>query len=249
MHPSSIYMQPNNLTDMNRSVANSHFTSLQMAQNRSQIPGFIEKGGPQMQPSVKSVQSIGFSQYAVPLGSFNRESLNPSLNASVQLGGSPILSPSLGSGIEAVNWCAHCSMTFRLTSDLVQHMRNFHACGNSSSSSDKQIRNQISTQFPTNSTGGLKMNGLKNGKNFKCSSCGECFKERHHLTRHLSSHTTPISRLSSNARYSNAALKHKMQTEETDRGADKKITKLDNWQNSLALSIKLLGSTISGKTE
>ena len=38
-----------------------------------------------------------------------------------------ILPPSLALGISASNTCAKCGVTFRMTSDLVYHMRTHHA--------------------------------------------------------------------------------------------------------------------------
>ena len=115
-----------------------------------------------------------------------------------------LLGSNYGMGLEAVNWCAHCSMSFRLTSDLVQHMRNFHR--NSSANSNKRLL-EATREMPQRdknndviSTASTLAN--HSGKNFKCNACGEMFKERHHLTRHLSSHTTPINRLSNANRYS-----------------------------------------------
>ena len=125
-----------------------------------------------------------------------------------QVGGSPAVGSLLGSnyglGLEAVNWCAHCSMSFRLTSDLVQHMRNFHR--NSSNTNKRLLENnvrEVSQRENKNDGNGAGSNlPDHSGKNFKCNACGEMFKERHHLTRHLSSHTTPINRLSNANRYS-----------------------------------------------
>ena len=61
------------------------------------------------------------------------------------------------------NWCAKCNATFRMTSDLVYHMRSHHK-----------------------SVTGLTVK--KKEDKLKCAICSETFKERHHLTRHMSSH-------------------------------------------------------------
>lgn len=60
------------------------------------------------------------------------------------------------------NWCAKCNATFRMTSDLVYHMRSQHK------------------QEPA-----VKK---KREDKLKCTVCGETFRERHHLTRHMTSH-------------------------------------------------------------
>ena len=62
------------------------------------------------------------------------------------------------------NWCAKCNATFRMTSDLVYHMRSHHK-----------------SAMP-----GVTLK--KTEEKLKCTICSETFKERHHLTRHMSSH-------------------------------------------------------------
>ncbi|KAL4241133.1 methyltransferase [Mactra antiquata] len=64
----------------------------------------------------------------------------------------------------AQNWCAKCNATFRMTSDLVYHMRSHH----------KREFDPIKR---------------KREDKLQCSVCKETFKERHHLTRHMTSHT------------------------------------------------------------
>ena len=60
------------------------------------------------------------------------------------------------------NWCAKCNATFRMTSDLVYHMRSHHK--------EAPIKK------------------MKREDKLKCTVCGETFRERHHLTRHMTSH-------------------------------------------------------------
>ncbi|XP_066507675.1 zinc finger protein 488 [Hoplias malabaricus] len=67
-------------------------------------------------------------------------------------------------GLSAQNWCAKCSITFHTTSDLVQHMRSHHK------RSAGQLRGHTEEKL-------------------KCPICDEGFRERHHLSRHMSSHT------------------------------------------------------------
>lgn len=64
----------------------------------------------------------------------------------------------------AQNWCAKCNATFRMTSDLVYHMRSHH----------KREFDPIKR---------------KRDDKLQCHVCKETFKERHHLTRHMTSHT------------------------------------------------------------
>ena len=77
---------------------------------------------------------------------------------------SPTLMTSPMSAINmSQNWCAKCNATFRMTSDLVYHMRSHHK-----------------REFDP-----MKR---KREEKLKCTICNETFRERHHLTRHMSSH-------------------------------------------------------------
>ncbi|KAK3092137.1 hypothetical protein FSP39_025507 [Pinctada imbricata] len=63
----------------------------------------------------------------------------------------------------AQNWCAKCNASFRMTSDLVYHMRSHH----------KREFDPVKK---------------KRDDKLKCNICNETFRERHHLTRHMTSH-------------------------------------------------------------
>ncbi|XP_073685408.1 zinc finger protein 488 [Garra rufa] len=77
------------------------------------------------------------------------------------------LTPSLSSlGLPIQNWCAKCNLSFHMTSDLVQHMRSHHK---SALSDERKSRNR--------------------DQRLKCLICNETFRERHHLSRHMTSHT------------------------------------------------------------
>ncbi|XP_042858726.1 PR domain zinc finger protein 8-like [Penaeus japonicus] len=77
---------------------------------------------------------------------------------------SAIMPPSLTSlALSTQNVCAKCNISFRMTSDLVYHMRSQHK---REPDPYKKRRNE----------------------KLKCSYCGESFRERHHLTRHMSAH-------------------------------------------------------------
>jgi reticulon-4 receptor-like 1 len=65
--------------------------------------------------------------------------------------------------LPAQNTCASCNLTFRMTSDLVYHMRTHHK------------RQQEADK-------------LRRGEKLKCPICRERFRERHHLTRHMTAH-------------------------------------------------------------
>ncbi|XP_054724821.1 uncharacterized protein LOC129235155 [Uloborus diversus] len=76
----------------------------------------------------------------------------------------PFLPPSLAAlSFPTQNWCAKCNASFRMTSDLVYHMRSHHK-----KETDPQK--------------------LKREEKLRCNICNETFRERHHLTRHMTSH-------------------------------------------------------------
>lgn len=80
---------------------------------------------------------------------------------------STLIPPTLASTftLTAQNVCAKCNISFRMTSDLVYHMRSHHK---SEVSSDPNRR--------------------KREEKLKCPVCQESFRERHHLTRHMTAH-------------------------------------------------------------
>nr|CAH7761400.1 unnamed protein product [Callosobruchus chinensis] len=76
-----------------------------------------------------------------------------------------LLPPSLAAlSLPAQNVCAKCNISFRMTSDLVYHMRSHHK--NDSGDIGKKRRED----------------------KLKCPVCAESFRERHHLTRHMTAH-------------------------------------------------------------
>ncbi|XP_023678840.1 PR domain zinc finger protein 8-like [Paramormyrops kingsleyae] len=68
--------------------------------------------------------------------------------------------------LPAQNWCAKCNASFRMTSDLVYHMRSHHKKEFSMEPLVKRRREE----------------------KLKCPICNESFRERHHLSRHMTSH-------------------------------------------------------------
>lgn len=76
-----------------------------------------------------------------------------------------LLPPSLAAlSLPAQNVCAKCNISFRMTSDLVYHMRSHHK--NDSTDCHRKRRED----------------------KLKCPVCAESFRERHHLTRHMTAH-------------------------------------------------------------
>ncbi|NXX85250.1 ZN488 protein, partial [Urocolius indicus] len=79
-----------------------------------------------------------------------------------------LLPPTFTSfGVAAQNWCAKCNLSFRMTSDLVFHMRSHHKKEYSSTESQYKRRRE---------------------EKLMCPICHEYFRERHHLSRHMTSH-------------------------------------------------------------
>lgn len=79
-----------------------------------------------------------------------------------------LLPPSLAAlTLPAQNVCAKCNVSFRMTSDLVYHMRSHHK--NDHVNNDHLRRRRELDKL-------------------KCPVCNESFRERHHLTRHMTAH-------------------------------------------------------------
>ncbi|XP_022664687.1 PR domain zinc finger protein 8-like [Varroa jacobsoni] len=96
-----------------------------------------------------------------------KASPSPPANAPEQAAQAALLSclpPSLAAlSMPSQNWCAKCNTTFRMTSDLVYHMRSHH----------KREGDPLKR---------------KREEKLRCLICHETFRERHHLTRHMTSH-------------------------------------------------------------
>lgn len=77
-----------------------------------------------------------------------------------------LLPPSFAAlSLPAQNVCAKCNISFRMTSDLVYHMRSHH-------------KNDVTNDFTKR----------RREEKLKCPVCAESFRERHHLTRHMTAH-------------------------------------------------------------
>ncbi len=121
------------------------------------------------------------------------------------------------------NWCAKCNTHFRLTTDLVFHMRTYHRTNrkediltnispttttttnttNNSTTTNLSLSDSIdalslpSSVTPTsinklNKTMLIndqdRLNNSLKSKFLKCDICLEIFREKHHLSRHMTSH-------------------------------------------------------------
>ncbi|XP_072680016.1 zinc finger protein 488 isoform X1 [Canis lupus baileyi] len=93
----------------------------------------------------------------------------PAASSSSSAASRALLPPTFASlGLSTQNWCAKCNLSFRLTSDLVFHMRSHHKKERASPDpSSKKLREEA----------------------FMCPICHEYFQERHHLSRHMTSHS------------------------------------------------------------
>lgn len=80
---------------------------------------------------------------------------------------STLIPPTLASTftLTAQNVCAKCNISFRMTSDLVYHMRSHH-------------KSEVACD----------PNRRKREEKLRCPVCQETFRERHHLTRHMTAH-------------------------------------------------------------
>ncbi|KAL7301472.1 hypothetical protein TKK_0005911 [Trichogramma kaykai] len=67
--------------------------------------------------------------------------------------------------LPAQNICAKCNLSFRMTSDLVYHMRSHHKSEHAGESARRRREEKL-----------------------RCPVCDESFRERHHLTRHMTAH-------------------------------------------------------------
>ncbi|XP_047527253.1 uncharacterized protein LOC125064323 [Vanessa atalanta] len=95
-----------------------------------------------------------------------REPVNPLIaNPAAAILSTLLPSTIAAFSLPAQNVCAKCSISFRMTSDLVYHMRTHHK---SESTADPNRR--------------------KREEKLKCPVCNESFRERHHLTRHMTAH-------------------------------------------------------------
>ena len=113
------------------------------------------------------------------------------------------------------NWCAKCNTHFRLTTDLVFHMRTYHrtnrkddnltavlAPESAAAAGSHPVENNEKEATPAalgatlcHKLTDLKSEASKNSseqhqksKYLKCEICHEVFKEKHHLSRHMTSH-------------------------------------------------------------
>ncbi|XP_017883807.1 uncharacterized protein LOC108627211 [Ceratina calcarata] len=77
-----------------------------------------------------------------------------------------LLPPSFAAlSLPAQNVCAKCNLSFRMTSDLVYHMRSHHKNENTGEAARRRREEKL-----------------------RCPVCDESFRERHHLTRHMTAH-------------------------------------------------------------
>ncbi|XP_026477596.1 uncharacterized protein LOC113383552 [Ctenocephalides felis] len=67
--------------------------------------------------------------------------------------------------LPAQNVCAKCNVSFRMTSDLVYHMRSHHKSETQADPARRRREDKL-----------------------RCPVCFESFRERHHLTRHMTAH-------------------------------------------------------------
>lgn len=91
------------------------------------------------------------------------KSANPMVDKILQNTSPVVVNSPVNATALSQNWCAKCNASFRMTSDLVYHMRSHH----------KREFDPVKK---------------KRDDKLKCNICQETFRERHHLTRHMTSH-------------------------------------------------------------
>ncbi|KAL1455179.1 hypothetical protein WDU94_009291 [Cyamophila willieti] len=91
----------------------------------------------------------------------------PLLTTAGSVGASLLPSSLAALTLPAQNVCAKCNVSFRMTSDLVYHMRSHHKADSIVQQNNKRRKDQ---------------------DKLKCPVCNESFRERHHLTRHMTAH-------------------------------------------------------------
>lgn len=174
------YSVNNSLKDYYLSQLNFYITN----QNKKNSP--IQKSLVMPNPSISSYQSQ--RDTSAPdlksIFSVNPNMIrNPNLSLTIPSQGTSIIqgiSPLRTHDLQ--NLCVICNTHFRLTSDLVYHMRTFHR-------KEETRPNFSSNNFRVNSKYiDTKINLNREIKFLKCEICNETFKEKHHLTRHLTSH-------------------------------------------------------------
>ncbi|KAM9345432.1 zinc finger protein 488 [Symphorus nematophorus] len=117
-----------------------------------------------------SILSADLQAVPSPAPAFHYAPEHWSRNIGVQLqttSSLTILPPTFTSfGVSVQNWCAKCNLSFRMTSDLVFHMRSHHK---KEFAAESQVRRRREEKLT-------------------CPICHEYFRERHHLSRHMTSH-------------------------------------------------------------
>ncbi len=88
------------------------------------------------------------------------------------------------------NWCAKCNSHFRLTSDLVYHMRTFHRKDETpiQESGKAPLASLPRTHKASPVFDESELESTSKTKYLRCLVCLEVFKEKHHLSRHMTSH-------------------------------------------------------------
>ncbi|XP_034271396.1 zinc finger protein 488 [Pantherophis guttatus] len=112
---------------------------------------------------------FAFSSAPWPKEADEQMQANPASGCSLSSSASwALLPPSFAPlSVAAQNWCAKCSLSFHMTSDLVLHMRSHHKKVEVSTDSQRKRRRE---------------------EKLSCPVCQEYFRERHHLSRHMTSH-------------------------------------------------------------
>lgn len=156
----------------------NHFHAISQIQQAAQTHKFKQQlmyQRPLQSPPRNEVMSTGYMQTAggFPFGVNNHPfAAQPELPGIVRNPAAAallttLIPPTIATtfSLTAQNVCAKCNISFRMTSDLVYHMRSHHK-----------------SEFGTDT------HRRKREEKLKCPVCNESFRERHHLTRHMTAH-------------------------------------------------------------
>lgn len=128
--------------------------------NFSKIRPVLAQYRPELPYNYQQFQPQDVLKMAQPELKFAPEIRNPAAAILTSL-----LPPSLAAlSLPAQNVCAKCNISFRMTSDLVYHMRSHHK------------------------NDSVDLTRKRREEKLKCPVCAESFRERHHLTRHMTAH-------------------------------------------------------------
>ena len=154
--PGQPYLDPRTLNNKLVNIAADKIATNTIREASDVVAGQYQNKDLNKQMLLDDLQNVHFS-YFKPANPMVDKMMHSSASSAM------LQRPIRALGVSAQNWCAKCNASFRMTSDLVYHMRSHHK-----------------REFDP-----MKR---KREEKLQCNVCQETFKERHHLTRHMTSH-------------------------------------------------------------